>query len=90
MSILLQLDEQQRVLYARRQGVRVATAEESPNDGALILSYDPTGAVVGVQILDPQDLPTDQWHLHPDRNALPGDILEVLDQWWAATLGYPR
>lgn len=84
MSILLRLDERQRVLYARREGASVATAEEAPHDGALIISYGPDGSVVGVQILDPQDLPSDMWLAHPDRLALPKDLLEMLDGWWAA------
>lgn len=80
-DVSLTIDERADVLYARRPGVPIRTSREAPGDSYLILNLDAGGNVVGVQLLAAHEMPADFWREHPDRGALPPDLLAALDRW---------
>lgn len=69
------------VLYVFRKGAKVKHSSETPNDGYVIVSYDATEAIVGVTLLGASEMPVAFWPTHPDRGAIPPDLLEALDAW---------
>lgn len=83
-EVRLKHDDQHDVLYARRDGARIAKSREAPGDGYLILNLDEQGSIVGVQFMFPTDLSAEEWAGHPDRQSLPHDIDSVLNAWFAA------
>ncbi len=82
--ISLKYDAQAEVLDIWIPDVKVVHAQPSANDNNLILEYDDSGAIVGIQILSPGDLT--HWENHPDRTLIPDLILEQLDLWRKAKL----
>lgn len=74
------LDEVRKVLYVREFDAYPFTSREAPRDGGLILSYDRAGAIIGVQLIDPEALRGKPWQQHPDRELLPADLLALLDE----------
>jgi hypothetical protein len=85
-AVRVTLDDLGDVLYATR-GDPVATAKEAPTDSYLILSLDTQGRVVGVQLLAAHEMPPEFWLRHPDRAALPADLLSAIDEWMTRQRG---
>jgi len=69
------------VLYVRRIGVSIHRSKEAEHDGYLILNMDSQGEVVGAQLLSARQMPASFWATHPDRGAMPSDILGAIDTW---------
>lgn len=69
------------VLYVWRTGVSFHRSKEAKHDGYLILNMDSQGEVVGVQLLSARQMPASFWATHPDRGAIPSDILGAIDVW---------
>jgi len=79
--VQLRFDTDRDVLYAKRADASIRRSAEAPSDGYLILNCDAEGRVVGVQLLAAQEMPNAAWRQHPDRGALPPDLLAALDDW---------
>ena len=80
-AIVLTFDDVQDVLYAKRVSAIVKSSAEAPSDSYLILNMASDGSVVGVQVVDANGIPTEEWKHHPDRSLVPKDILDVVDRW---------
>lgn len=84
MTVTTTYDAESDVLYVKRDVAMVARSREAPTDSYLILSRDIHGAVVGFTLLAAREMPPTFWLTHPDRGALPDDLLAALDAWMAA------
>lgn len=71
------------VLYVRAPGARLRNSTEAPSDSYLILNYDDTGAVVGLQVLAASEL-GGCWSTHPDRRLVPDSLALAIDHWLQA------
>jgi hypothetical protein len=77
-------DVQMDVLYVRRDDARIFASESSKNDWGLILGRNAEGTIVGVTWIEAKGLAS-HWPKHPDRAAVPEDILRAIDEWYEKT-----
>lgn len=77
----LSYDPDADVLYVHRIGTSIHRSKEAEHDGYLILNMDSQGEVVGVQLLSARQMPASFWATHPDRDAIPSDILGAINTW---------
>jgi len=77
---IVTLDERNDVLYLRREDARIRFSHSAAHDPELIINFDEEKRVVGVQLIGLKMLPIDAWMTHPDRDALPEDMLVEIDR----------
>jgi len=70
------------VVSAYVEGTRAAEVRAG-RDNHVVIEFDSTGTVVGVQVLGASKLVPSRWPEHPDRMAIPPTILSELDRWLA-------
>jgi len=82
MGVLqIDYDYHNDVLYLKRQEAQIVNSQECDNDSEIVRNYDEDGNVVGLIFLGPNVITASNWSEHPDRNELPEDMVEVLDDW---------
>jgi uncharacterized protein YuzE len=79
LPVRITLDPAADVLYVKVDQARIADSMCAPHDDLLIFNMDPSGQVVGVQLLGASDLPIVDWVEHPDRSMLPMELLDAID-----------
>lgn len=68
------------VIAVHRADVNVGTSREARNDSYLFLDLGVSGHVVGARLVAANEMPAKFWLVHPDRDELPNDILQELDE----------
>jgi hypothetical protein len=76
-------DDSIDVLTASLTSARVVRARPSETDGQLILRLDPSGRVVGLQLIGASKIRPALWEKHPERARLPPTLLSEVDAWLA-------
>ncbi len=69
------------VLYVRRDGATIHRSKEAEHDGYLVLNMNSQSEVVGVQLLCAKEMPATTWHEHPDKERIPLDIFNAVEDW---------
>jgi hypothetical protein len=68
---------------ARLVGRMVIRAQQAPSDPHIVLELDEKNCVVGIEILGIHSVNPVFWHTHPDRGAIPVEIVAEVDGWFA-------
>lgn len=80
-EVKLSFDDEVDVLYARLEGSEIVDSRESDSDFELVLNFDKSGKIVGIQLIGARVIPDSVWATHPARALLPPEILNVVDRW---------
>jgi uncharacterized protein YuzE len=83
MTAKVSFDHQHDVLYVKRAGSKIAQSDTAANDSGLILDFDSAGGVVGVRMLFASCIELSDWNAHPNRSAIPEDLLGAVDEWFS-------
>lgn len=71
-------------LTVRRSGIAAHTATPAPHDQGFIIGRCRDGRTVGATLLSASEIRPSNWIAHPDREALPDDIMSAIDLWMLA------
>lgn len=80
-KIIITHDQDNDVLYAKRENDVVKNSSEFPEDPYVLISRNKYKMVVGAIILDAHAL-IPLWKDHPVRDIFPEDVLTALDLWF--------
>jgi hypothetical protein len=78
------VDDDNGVLYVLRDGARPVMCENAADDLDVVLSRDGSGEIVGITLIGADEADPADWHSHPGRQALPDDIRDDVDSWFAS------
>lgn len=80
MDLQIDYDDYNHVLYIKRKDAQIVNSKEC-EDAFIIKNYDQEENIVGIICIDPDGCGASEWAQHPERNQLPEDIVEILDNW---------
>jgi uncharacterized protein YuzE len=81
--ILINFNELTDVVSVYIDGTSAAKVLHAPKDNHILLELDTAGHVVGVEVFGASTIVPAFWKEHPDRAAVPAELLVELDRWLA-------
>jgi uncharacterized protein YuzE len=74
-------DEITDVVSVFIDGKRARKVRNAQHDHQILLEYDADGKIVGIEVTGASVLDPSKWPYHPDRGAMPAELLDELDRW---------
>jgi hypothetical protein len=78
----LHFDQTTGALYASAPNTISLISNHIFDDTFVILHFDRNDIIVGVTILNADELDISSWVAYPNRNVIPENILEEIDNWF--------
>ena len=83
MTPSLRHDSSSDVLYVRDPRAQIATSAPIPGDGFVVLNFDASGHVVGLQLLEVGELTQRDWREFFRTGEIPPVMFDAVDAWLA-------